>query len=92
MGHLFFLWQGNIKFQDPSIHLSRVMKHDKKRDERTYGQARINMALQLLQRGYNTQVSRNLLSNNAYGRLRRPDIACLHNVKLALLETPFASS
>ena len=31
--------------------------------------------------------ARNLLRKNAYKRLRRPDVACFHNVKLSLLAT-----
>ena len=37
MGQLFFICNSYIKSQNPSIHLSRVLNHAKKRDEWTNG-------------------------------------------------------
>ena len=33
---------------------------------------------------FNEQIFRNLLRNNAYRRLRRPGVTCIHNVNFAI--------
>ena len=45
-------------------------------------QLRNNLILHL-----NKHISRNLLRKNAYRKIRRPGVACIHKINLALLVT-----